>query len=167
MGSRIEHRAEFAAPASTVHSSLIDRAFLDERLRVLGGKGAALVAYSAEGGTVTYKLRQGLDNALLPSAARSVIKDDLVVERTESWRPDGAAFAGTTSATVSGVPGDIKGRVRLTDTAVGSDLTTAAEVKVRIPLFGGKIEAVIAEQVGKLLAAEAEFAAKWLAEHGR
>ena len=43
---------------------------------------------------------------------------------------------------------------------------TAAEVKVGIPLIGGKFEGVIAEQVGKLLAAESEFTGKWLAEHG-
>src|SRR6266498_3567651 len=40
-----------------------------------------------------------------------------------------------------------------------------AEVKVGIPLIGGKIEKVVAEQVTKLLAAEAEYAEKWLAEH--
>lgn len=43
-------------------------------------------------------------------------------------------------------------------------LRISGEVIVRIPLFGGKLEAVIAEQVTKLLEREAEFTAKWLAE---
>ncbi|MDQ3405111.1 MAG: DUF2505 domain-containing protein [Actinomycetota bacterium] len=165
MASRIEHRAAFTAPASTAHSALVDRAFLAERLRVLGGKGAALLDYSETGGVVTYRLRQGVDAERLPSVARTVIKGDLIVERTETWRGDGAVFTGTTAATVAGVPGDIKGSYRLADNGPGSELITRAEVKVRIPLVGGKIESVIGEQVTRLLATEAEFAATWLARH--
>jgi hypothetical protein len=60
------------------------------------------------------------------------------------------------------VPGEIKSRSRL----AGGELVITAEVRVGIPLVGGKLEGVIAEQVGKLLAAESEFAGKWLAEHG-
>lgn len=163
MASRIEHRAAFTRPASEVHAALVDRAFLDARLRDLGGKDATLLDYSAAGDTVTFKLRQGVDAQRLPSVVRTVIKGDLIVERTESWRPDGAAFAGTTSANVSAVPGDIKGVFRLADTSGGSEWSTRGEVKVSIPFIGGKIESVIAEQVTRLLAAEAEFAAKWLA----
>lgn len=163
MASRIEHHADLAAPATEAHAALVDRAFLDERLRALGGKGAELTDYRAAGDSVTYTLRQGVDAAHLPSVARAVVKGDLVVERTESWRPDGGAFTGTTTARVAGVPGEIQGRHRLADTAAGSRWSTSAEVKVRVPLVGGKIEKVIAEEVGKLLAAEAAFAAEWLA----
>ncbi|SDC93369.1 DUF2505 domain-containing protein [Actinokineospora iranica] len=165
MPSRIEHRAEFTAPASRVHAALVDRAFLDERLRVLGGKGAELTAYETTGDGVSYSLRQGLEASRLPSVVRTVAKGDLVVERTETWSPDGSRFEGTTTAAVAGMPGEIKGRFRLTDTPTGSEWRTDAEVKVKIPLIGGKIESVIAEQVRKLLASEAEFAATWLADH--
>ncbi|CRK60240.1 hypothetical protein [Alloactinosynnema sp. L-07] len=165
MGSRIEHRAGFTRPAAEVHAAFIDRAFLDERLRALGGKNAELLEYTANGAEVTFKLRQGVPGEKLPSIVRTVIKGDLIVERTESWRPDGAAFSGSTSATVSAVPGDIKGTFRLVDTAGGSEWSTSGQVKVSIPFVGGKIESVIAEQVTQLLAAEAEFAAEWLAEH--
>ncbi len=166
MASRIEHRAGFTEPAATVHASLIDRAFLAERLRVLGGKGAELISYDSSGSEVTFRLRQGLDAAHMPSVVRTVVKGDLVVERTESWRSDGQAFTGTTTASVAGLPGDIRGRFRLADTAAGSEWHTDAEVKVKVPLVGGKIEKVVAEQVRKLLVSEAEFAAGWLAEHG-
>ncbi|OLR90765.1 DUF2505 domain-containing protein [Actinokineospora bangkokensis] len=163
MASRIEHRAEFAAPAAAVHAAFVDRDFLAERLRVLGGKGAQLLDYTERGGEVAFKLRQGVDAAKLPSAARAIIKGDLVVERTESWRQAATGFAGDTGASVSGVPGDVKGRFALVDAGTGSVWTTSGEVKVRIPLVGGKIEAAIAEQVGALLAAEARFTADWLA----
>jgi len=63
---------------------------------------------------------------------------------------------------ISGVPAEIRSRSRL----VEAGLTVQAEVRVSIPLIGGKLEKVVAEQVEKLLAAEAEFAEKWLAERG-
>ncbi|WP_018684807.1 DUF2505 domain-containing protein [Actinokineospora enzanensis] len=161
MTSRIEHRAGFPAPAATVHARLVDQGFLRERLRALGGQDAALVAYTTDGTTVGYTLRQGIPAAKLPSVVRGLVKGDLVVERSETWRPHGDEFVGTTAAAVAGVPGEIRGRYRLADTAAGSELRTDAEVKVRIPLVGGKIESVIAEQVRTLLANEAAFAAEY------
>jgi uncharacterized protein YndB with AHSA1/START domain len=163
MPTRFEHRATFAAPAATVYSALVDRAFLDERLRVLGGKGATVIEHSRSGDEVSLRLRQGLDATRLPGAVRSLLKGDLVVEREERWRPDGEGYLATGRATISGVPGEIRSRTRLTG---GTEQVVVAEVQVGIPLIGGKLEGAIAEQVGKLLAAEAEFAGKWLAERG-
>jgi hypothetical protein len=84
-----------------------------------------------------------------------------VVEREERWQQHRAAG----KATISGVPGEIRSRSQINDHQDGSELVVTAEVKVGIPLIGGKLEGVIAEQVGKLLAAESEFTGKWLAEH--
>jgi hypothetical protein len=163
MSTRFEHRATFSSPAGIVYSTLVDRAFLEERLRVLGGKNAALVEYSGGDDQVSLRLRQGVDANRLPGAVKAILKGDLIVEREEHW----AARASTAKATISGVPGDIKSRTVLNERDGGCELVTTAEVRVGIPLVGGKLEGVIAEQVGKLLAAESEFTGTWLAEnHG-
>jgi Protein of unknown function (DUF2505) len=159
MPSRFEHRATFPAPADTVYSTLVDEAFLTARLRDIGGKGAALLDHQTSDDTATYRLRQGVDAKHLPSAVRSILSGDLVVEREERWR--GHESAGR--ATINGVPAEIKSRSRLVPNGDDTQLVTEAEVKVSIPLIGGKIEKVVAEQVTKLLAAEAEYAEKWLA----
>ena len=166
MSTRFEHRATYSAPAATVYATLVDRAFLDERLRALGGKGAAVISYSGAGDEVDFRLRQGLDAERLPGAVRAILNGDLVVDREEHWRSDAGTHTATGRATISGVPGEITSRLRLADTSGGSELVTTAEVRVGIPLIGGKLEGVIAEQVAKLLGAEADFAGKWLAEHG-
>jgi hypothetical protein len=160
MSTRFEHRATFSSPAGTVHSTLVDRAFLEERLRVLGGKGAALTAHDVSGDEVTLRLRQGVDADRLPGAVKAILKGDLIVEREERW----SGRSSTGRATISGVPGEINSRTTLTDRGDGCELVTAAEVRVGIPLIGGKLEGVIAEQVGKLLAAESEFTGTWLAQ---
>lgn len=166
MPTRFEHRASFTSPAATVYATLVDRVFLEARLAALGGKGAAVVEYTGSGDEVSYRLRQGLDAERLPGAVRAILKGDLVVERAERWTLDGGTHAATGSATISGVPGEIKNRSRVEAAGDGCALVITAEVKVSIPLIGGKFESVIAEQVGKLLAAESEFTGKWLAERG-
>lgn len=161
MPSRFEHRATFAAGVDTVRSTLVDEAFLTARLKDIGGKGAALLEYRGNADGVDIKLRQGVDAAKLPGAVRSILAGDLVVEREERWR--GPEAAGR--ASINGVPAEIRSRSRLAANGDGTELVVTAEVKVGIPLIGGKIEKVVAEQVTKLLAAEAEYAEKWLAEH--
>jgi hypothetical protein len=167
MPTRFEHRATFSSPAATVYATLVDRAFLEARLAALGGKGAAIVDYSGSGDEVSFRLRQGLDAEKLPGAVRAILKGDLVVERSERWTLEGGTHTATDSATISGVPGEIKSRTRVEEAAGGQTaLVITADVKVSIPLIGGKFEGVIAEQVGKLLASESEFTGKWLAERG-
>ncbi|MBP2322295.1 hypothetical protein JOF56_002680 [Kibdelosporangium banguiense] len=166
MPSRMEHRARFATPADAVYAAIVDPAFLTDRLEALGGTNAAVEDRTESAGTVTYRLRQGLAAEHLPSAVRTLLKGDLVVHRTETWRPD---QTGTVKASVHGVPGEINGTMRLSDMDAadgGSEWVTSLEVKVSIPLVGGKIEKSIGEQVVKLLANEATFTEKWLAHRG-
>jgi hypothetical protein len=160
MPSRFEHRTSFPAPVDTVYSTLVDEAFLTARLRDIGGKDAALLGHETSEDGVTFRLRQGVDAKHLPGAVRSLLSGDLVVEREERWRGHESA----SRATISGVPAEIKSRGRLAPRGDGAELVISAEVKVSIPLVGGKIEKVVAEQVTKLLAAEAEYTEKWLAE---
>jgi len=161
MPSRFEHRATFAATADDVFSILVDEAFLTARLRDIGGKAAALLDHKVDGTNAAYRLRQGVDASKLPGAVKSILNGDLVVEREERWR----GFESAGRATINGVPAQISSRGQLSARGDGAELLIRAEVKVSIPLIGGKIEKVVAEQVTKLLAAEAEYAEKWLAEH--
>jgi hypothetical protein len=166
MATSLEHRSTFAATTTVVYETLVDKAFLTARLRDIGGKNAALLDHSREGDRITFRMRQGVDASRLPSAIRSILKGDLVVEREERWQPSGGEYAGTSRVSISGVPADIQGRSRITGTTDAATLVVTAQVKVSIPLIGGKLEKIVAEQVSKLLAAEAEYAEKWLAERG-
>jgi hypothetical protein len=166
MATSLEHRSTFAATAEVVFQTLVDEAFLTQRLRDIGGKDAALLDHSRDGERVRFRMRQGVDAARLPPAVRSMLNGDLVVEREERWQPDGDAYAGTSRVSITGVPGEIQGRQRIAGPDSGATLVITAQVRVGIPLIGGKIEKVVAEQVGKLLATEGEYADKWLAGRG-
>jgi predicted lysophospholipase L1 biosynthesis ABC-type transport system permease subunit len=161
MARRIEHLTTSTWPASDVFSALVDETYLKDRLKVLGGADAQLLSFSAGGGTTSYQLKQGVAAEHLPSVARNLLGGDLVIQRAESWTEAGRA--GTVEVTINGVPGRLDGTFTLAENGGGSKLTLTGQVKVSIPLVGGKLETMIAEQVAVLLDKENEFTTEWLA----
>ena len=89
---------------------------------------------------------------------RFLPKDGRVVETFE-WAPsagDGTR-RGTWKADIPGAPARLGGTMRLEPTATGSRYTIEGDVKVSVPLIGGKAEGFIAEMVKKLAAKEHEL----------
>jgi hypothetical protein len=163
MATSLEHRSSFAATAGVLYETLVDKAFLTARLRDIGGKNAALLGHTRDGDRTVFRMRQGVDATKLPGAIQKILNGDLVVQREERWRPEDGVYTAASSVQIDGVPGDITARSRIAGKDSGASLVVSAQVKVSIPLIGGKLEKVVAEQVSKLLAAEAEYAEKWLA----
>lgn len=161
MARRIEHRTTSRWPAEDVYAALVDETYLRDRLAELGGTNPELVAFTATDQSTSYQLKQGVPADKLPSVARGLLGGDLVIDRAESWTEAGRT--GTVEVTLNGVPGRLDGTITLADTASGSELTLTGQVKVGIPIMGGKLEAMIAEQVALLLDKEAEFTSEWLA----
>lgn len=151
---------------AAVYRAQAEADVLRARLELLGGKHADLPEHRVTDDGVRYQLVQGIGAEQLPAAVKTLHKGDLIVRREQVWQRSGEKYVGTAKATVTGVPGEIVARTELAAGGAGSVLRTVGEVKVRIPLFGAKLEQVIAEQVTKLLQREAEFTAKWLAEQG-
>lgn len=165
MSRQIDYRSTSTYPADEVYATMVDREYLDARLKQLGGPGAKVLEHQvgAEGGR--YRIRHGMESKDLPSVVRSFLAGDVVIERTEGWtRKDPGRYHGDVEVLIKGTPASAVGGMRLHDVdASGSELLVRADVTVKVPFVGGKIEAVIAEQVQNLLAAETEFTLAWLA----
>lgn len=161
MAQSIEHRAEYDAPAETVRGVLVDPDYLRARLAELGGKDAELVSHEVTPDGARLVLRQGVPVEFLPTVVRRFTGDDLVLDRTERWN----GLHADIEVTVRGLPGSITGSQDLTDDGPGSRLALRGETRVPVPMVGGRIEGVVAEQVTELMGFESEFTRRWLAEH--
>ena len=165
--ARIEHHSTSGWSVTQVHGALSDPEYLRDRLRELGGASTEIVEHEKTHDGVQFAVRQGVPVDELPSVVRQLVGANLVVDRTESWRrADERHCTGEIAARVAGVPGSITGSMWLREVpGGGSELVVDGEVKVSLPLVGGKIEALAAEQLQGLLAAEAEFTSEWLSRH--
>jgi hypothetical protein len=166
MARSIDYRSPLAFPAEKVFATMTDRAYLQARLRELGGPGSELLELEASPEAARYRLKQGLSEADLPPMVGKVVGGDLSIERTETLRRTGpGSYGGDVDVKIAGVPASATGTMSLSDAGDGSEFEVRADVTVRVPLIGGKIEEIVAEQVRRLLEAETAFTIQWLGSH--
>ncbi|TQF68561.1 DUF2505 domain-containing protein [Rhodococcus spelaei] len=166
MASRIPHSSSYPQAVDQVHRALTSEQYWRDRIAEVGGEGASLGHVTVGKGTVDVEMTQSVPAAHLPAIVTKIRPGDLIITRTETWGPlDGTSAEGTFTARVDGVPATLSGTMSLAADGAGTALTLDGKVEVKLPLIGGKIESVIADQVTELLDNENEFTARWLNEH--
>lgn len=153
---------DFPASPEQVYALLTDRTFLEQRLADTGGSDPSVVRLDTTDGGATVVVRQSIPASVLPSMVASMISGDPVTERTETWRSDGDSRVADLSVVIKGAPASLKGTMTLSVSGIGSTLAVDGSATVPIPLFGGKIEAIVVEQVRGLLDREAEYTSRAL-----
>lgn len=98
----------------------------------------------------------------VPSFAKKLVGSEINVLQEEEWSSPTAADL---RITIPGKPGDMTGTVRLAEVDGGVTETVSVEVRVGIPLIGGKLEDFIAGMILRALKAENKVGVRWLAEH--
>jgi hypothetical protein len=163
----MSYRATSPHTADEVYATMVDPGYLRARLEQMGGPGAELLTHEAAADHARYTVRHGLSGAALPPFVATFLAGDIVIERTETLRRDKEGrYSGDVSVVIRGTPAPAtaSGSMVLADLpAGGSEFRVQTEVTVQVPIIGGKIEAIVAEQVEKLLAAETAYTLDWLA----
>jgi hypothetical protein len=150
------------------------RAFGDERywLAWLGteyGAGATLdsIGVGADG-SVEVACTFALPHDQLPSVVTRVYKSDMQIERTESWSAiTGGEATCTITASMPGTPATVSGTAQLTPhpaDAGHAQILVRGRVEVRIPMVGGQIEKVIANQLTDLVTTRRQFTHSWISQ---
>nr|WP_275889519.1 DUF2505 domain-containing protein [Nakamurella flavida] len=150
-------RQEFDVPPAQLYARLKDRDFVTGRLNASGGQDPEVVSLDVVGDDITIVTRQGIPAAILPSMVSAMIPGDPVTERTETWRPVADGYEATFSVVVKGAPASLKGTMALRPMGTGTELVVDGAASVPIPLFGAKVEKMVAEQVEGVLRREERF----------
>lgn len=104
--------------------------------------------------TVSRRLPDGV-----PGFLQKFLPADGRVLETFDWGPpvaDGTRH-GVWKADIPGAPARLGGTMRIDPTDVGSSYTIEGEVKVKVPVIGGRAESFIADMVVKLATKEADL----------
>lgn len=163
MSTDVTVTEEYSDTPAAVYALITDADFLQDRMVAGGGIDPKVISVETADGVTTVVTQQSIPADALPSMVSSMLGGDPVTERTEAWRSNGDGYVADFSLTVKGAPASVKGTMTLTATGAGSAFVVNGTATVPIPMFGAKLESVISEQIGAILAAEGEYTRSRLA----
>jgi uncharacterized protein YndB with AHSA1/START domain len=161
MMSAMKFRTELSydAPPADVFAMLSDPEF---RERVCEAQHAVSYAVRVEpagaGMNITVETEQ--NTAGLPSIAKKIVGDTTRAILSETWK-DGSG--GTVSITAPGKPTSAGGTVRLVEAGEGTTEVVELDVKVKVPLIGGKLEQLMVDTIRAGYDVEHQVGRDWLA----
>lgn len=150
MATRVREELAYDAPAEAVHAMLNDPKFRErvcERMRVI--RASATVVPQGSASVVTIDQVQPAQG--LPSFATKLVGDEIRIVQQETWTSRDHADV---RVTIPGKPGEMVGSSDLVESGGRTVETVDLEIRVRVPLVGGKIESLVADMLRKALAAE-------------
>jgi hypothetical protein len=149
MSKRVQHDLTYDAPAGEVLAMLQDAAF---RERVCDATGVLrhTVTVTPAGNATEVLIDQVQAAEGLPGFAKKLVGDEINIVQKETW--DGQA--ADVEVTIPGKPGHMTGTATLTESGGTTTERVDLEIKVNIPLVGGKIEGLIADMLLKSLKTE-------------
>lgn len=157
---RFEHTLRYDAPPDAVFAMLGEAHFREQVCEAQHTTEAtATVDGLDDTMTVTVDQRRPADG--IPSFARKFVGDTIHIRQHEEWE---SATDATLDVSVPGKPGHLKGTITLRPDGDGTVETVSGEIKVHVPIIGGKLEGLIAELLEHALNTEQRIGTAWLAE---
>ena len=155
---RFEKQIRFPAPLAEVHAMLVSPAFREEVAAEAGASHWDVrVDDTAEG--MLCVVDSAAPTADLPGFVRKVVGSEMPIHQEELYTAEGE---GRLTVSMTGKPGSLSGTVRLTTDGDETVQTVTADVRVALPLVGGKLEKLICQVMGNLLKLQARVGADWL-----
>lgn len=155
---RFRHELEYAASPDQVFAMLADPAFR-EAVCAAQDVVSAEVTLDRVGNGFTLTVDQVQRTTDLPSFARTFAGDTTRAVQREEWAD---ATGGTLRIETPGKPADMRGTITLRAERSGTREIVELELKVKVPLIGGKIERLLAEKVAAGIDAEHEVGRAYL-----
>jgi Protein of unknown function (DUF2505) len=158
MATKLSYDLTYEAPLTDVGAMLMDPAF---RERVCDAQGAVrrTVSVGPDGGGTkvvidAVQLAQGI-----PGFAKKFVGDEIQLVQTEQWSD---LENGRIDIVIPGKPGQMSGTMTLRESAGTITETVRMEIRVGIPLVGGKIESLVADLLRKALKVENSVGRQYL-----
>jgi Protein of unknown function (DUF2505) len=157
---RFRYELAYDAGADAVYSMLADPVFREEVCEAAHVIRHSVTVTPTSAG-MTVEVNQTQPAKGIPSFAKKFVGDEIQIVQAEEW-PDSSG--ADLDVTIPGKPGHFKGAITLTDSGSGTVETVAGEIKVNIPLLGGKLEKLIGDMLLAALKSEHKVGRTWLAD---
>lgn len=154
---KFRHELVYDAPPDDVLAMLADPAF---RAKVCEAQGVVShdIDLTPTGTGFTLVNDQVQDTAGLPAIAKKIAGDTTRAVIEEQW----TGHSGTVTITAPGKPTSATGTARLEARGAGTAEVVELDIKVKVPVIGGKLEGLMADNITKGLEVEQTVGAAWL-----
>jgi uncharacterized protein YndB with AHSA1/START domain len=156
---KFRHELTYDASPADVFEMLADPAFREAACAAQDVISAEVhLEREGAGFTLTIDQEQRTDD--LPSFARTFAGDSTRAVQHERWED---STGGTLRIDAPGKPSEVKGTITLRPEGSGTREIVELELRIKVPLIGGKLEKLLAEKVRAGMDAEHEVGVAWLA----
>ena len=171
MSVNLDRSRSFPVSAQTLYGVLSSRDFYAARFAMSGVSDYGYEESRQDDGTLTLRfsrqLRLDSGRGKVPGFARRFIPASAALLTEFVWLPAQAApFEARFSVNVSGVPVSVTGTMQVLDAAGGCRQILRAEIRSNVPLVGGKLCQLIADQVDRGLEKDSQATHRYLADSG-
>jgi hypothetical protein len=167
MGTMKSVTVELSYPGRTVQEVRAMLADPDFRLAVCtyqAVEDSAVTIEEYDDGSMTVDLDRTYGTDLVPSFARKFVGATIDLVQREEWiTPTQATF----EVRIPGKPGEMNGKAVLVQAGPDAVETVNMDVRVAVPLVGGKLEDLVAGLLKDAFRAENKVGIKWLAGEWR
>jgi hypothetical protein len=161
MATRYQHTFTWDAPAAAVHAMVTDPVYQEQRAQAGSPIRAESSVSTGPGGTTISVFRlMAIDP---PGFIKNFVGDSIGIQETQTWTSPAEA---SLLVEILKQPGDVRGTIRLTESGAATVVTVEAQIAVKVPLIGGKVEGYVAGIVDRLLDKDEELGKAWLAGGG-
>ena len=154
------HQMTYDATPAEVAEMLADRSFREQVCDAMRCVRQD-VSVDGSGAEMLVVIDQTQEAKGLPGFAKKVVGDSLQIVQRETWKDDTSAVL---ALEIPGKPGRLDGTVTLADDGQGGTVeTVAGDLRVKLPMIGGKLEGLVADMLVRALRTEEKVGRAWLA----
>ena len=156
---RVRHQMHYPSPPDEVFEMLADPEFREDVCIEIHSTGTRVeIDRLGSSMSVLVVHRQGTDD--IPAFAKKMVGDEIVIEQHETWQTPTRADL---EIAIPGKPGHLRGTIVLEPEGEGTVETIEGDLKVNVPLIGGRIESLVADLMVSAMAAEERVGRRRLA----
>lgn len=161
MATSYLHTITWDAPLDAVYAMITDPTYQERRAQA----GSPIRAESSvtphpDGATISVLRLMRIDP---PGFIKNFVGDSIGIQETQTWNGRREA---SLLVEIQRQPGDVRGTIQLAESEGRTTVTVDAEVAVRVPLVGGKVEGYVAGILERLLNHDDELGRAWLSSGG-
>lgn len=135
----------YAADVETLIAAYADESYHVEKMEKMGARNISVTVDDSGDTFVIQSNREEKSDIEVPGFAKKFVKEWNSVTQTDTWNKN--TKTGTMKIEVDGAPVDISGNIALVDAGSGATQNIDWKVKCGIPLVGGKLEKMTAEDI--------------------